>query len=282
MKSEAILLDGTKIAEKIRAKLKQALLKYPKNHRPGLAAVLVGDNPASKIYVGRKEKALQEVGFYSEVHHVDSRIKEIELLSLIQRLNESSKIDGILVQLPLPLHINPSKILYSVAPEKDVDGFHPHNLGHLVSGDPIFIPCTPKGILTLLKSSSIEISGKKTVVVGRSLIVGKPMALLLLQENATVTICHSKTKNLQEECLVADILIVAIGKAGFIKSSFVKSGAVVVDVGIHRQNNKLIGDVDFDKVRKKAAFITPVPGGVGPMTIAMLLQNTWESYLRRV
>lgn len=281
MRSVAIL-DGEKTAQKVRAELKQKISSHVKKGMPGLAAVLVGDNSASHVYVNRKEKALKETGFYSEIHRLSAHVSENELLNLIDKLNTSPVIDGILIQLPLPAHISQSKILYAVSPQKDVDGFHPNNLGRLVSGDPLFIPCTPKGILTLLRENHIEISGKKAVVVGRSLIVGKPMALLLLQENATVTLCHSKTKELEKECRRADILVVAAGKPQFIKSSFIKDGAVIVDVGIHRQKNKLVGDVDFDEAKQKASYITPVPGGVGPMTIAMLLQNTWESFLRRV
>jgi len=216
---------------------------------------------------------------YSEVHRLPRAASEKEILSLIQFLNESPKIHGILVQMPLPPHIQTQFILNAVSPHKDVDGFHPFNLGRLMMGDPLFIPCTPQGIMELLKEYHIDVAGKKAVVVGRSLIVGKPMAHLLLSQNATVTICHSKTKNLEEECQTADILIAAIGQPHFIKNSFVKKGAVVVDVGMNRLKDKIVGDVDFDTVQEKVSYITPVPGGIGPMTIAMLLKNTYKAFL---
>ena len=278
----ATLLDGKKTAQKVREALKAKVASLPKKKAPGLAAVLVGENPASQMYVGRKEKAAREAGFYSEVHRLDKQISEQNLLTLIHQLNNDSRIHGILVQLPLPQQISQETIFEAVDPQKDVDGFHPINLGRLMAGKPTFIPCTPRGILHLLKAYHIGISGKKAVVVGRSLIVGKPMAHLLLNENATVTLCHSKTKDLEKECRTADILIAAAGKPALIKKSFIKKGAVVIDVGIHRKDNKLMGDVDFKAVQNQASFITPVPGGVGPMTIAMLLQNTWESFSRRV
>ena len=276
------LLDGEKVAQEIRKDLGHKVSQRKKKGIPGLAAVLIGNDPASQIYVSRKEKAAKECGFYSEIHKLEPTLKESELISIIHKLNKSSKIHGILVQLPLPLHFSQEKIVNTISPEKDVDGFHPTNLGHLFMGNALFIPCTPKGIIHLLKSYKIEINGKRAVVVGRSITVGKPVAHLLLQENATVTICHSKTKNLEEICQEAEILIAAAGKPKLIKNSFVKEGAVVVDVGIHRLQNKLVGDVDFETVKSKASFISPVPGGVGPMTIAMLLQNTWESFNRCV
>lgn len=278
----ATLLDGNITAQKIKDTLKQKYAAHRHEGVPGLAAVLIGDNPASQVYVGHKEKAMKAVGFHSETHKLPATASEKEILALIEKLNAAPHIDGILVQLPLPESLSQAKILYTVSPKKDVDGFHPHNLGQLLAGKPSFIPCTPKGIVALLKDHGIKMSGKKAVVIGRSLIVGKPTALLLLQENATITLCHSKTRDLAAECRQADILVVAMGKPRFIKNSFVKEGAVVVDVGIHREQGKLIGDVDFDDVHHKASFITPVPGGVGPMTIAMLLENTWESFLRRV
>ena len=277
------LLDGKKLSQKICATLKSKVAKTIerlKDKKPGLAVILVGDNSASQIYVAKKEKTAREFGFYSEVHKLPAACEEKEILNLIKYLNESPKIHGILVQLPLPAHIQTHAILNAVSPLKDVDGFHPLNLGRLFIGDPLFIPCTPQGVMELLKEYKIELSGKHAVVIGRSLIVGKPLAHLLLGQNATVTICHSKTKNLEAVCQTADILISAIGKSHFIKNSFVKEGAVIVDVGINRLNNKIVGDVDFENVQKKASFITPVPGGVGPMTIALLLQNTFKSFER--
>jgi len=275
----AILLDGKKLSQKICATLKSKIEKL-KGKKPGLAVILIGGHLASQIYVAKKEKTAKEIGFYSEVHRLAATSEEKEILNLIQYLNESSKIHGILVQLPLPTHIRTQTILNAVSPLKDVDGFHPLNLGRLLIGDPLFIPCTPQGVMELLKEYRIDLSGKHAVIVGRSLIVGKPLAHLLLSQNATVTICHSKTQNLEEMCQSADILISAIGKPHFIKNSFVKEGAIVVDVGINRLNNKTVGDIDFDAVSKKASFITPVPGGVGPMTIALLLQNTFKSFER--
>lgn len=275
------LLDGKKVAEKVHQELKEKILSLKKSRPPGLAAVLVGDDEASHIYVGRKEKAAKVVGMYSEVHRLPKSVSEEELLKLIQFLNDSKKIDGILVQLPLPAHIPSDLILKSVSAEKDVDGFHPINLGKLLMGAPSFIPCTPKGIMKMFHEYRIDVSGKKAVVIGRSLIVGKPMSLLLLQANATVTICHSKTKDLENECKTADIIIAAAGKPKLVKKTFVKPGAVVVDVGIHRMDDHLVGDVDFDEVKEVAGYLTPVPGGVGPMTIAMLLENTWESFEQR-
>ena len=274
----ATLLDGKKLSQKIISQLKEDIQKL-KKLPPGLAVILVGDNPASKIYVSKKEKTAKELGMYSEVHRLPRAASEKEILSLIQFLNESPKIHGILVQMPLPPHIQTQFILNAVSPHKDVDGFHPFNLGRLMMGDPLFIPCTPQGIMELLKEYHIDVAGKKAVVVGRSLIVGKPMAHLLLSQNATVTICHSKTKNLEEECQTADILIAAIGQPHFIKNSLVKKGAVVVDVGMNRLKDKIVGDVDFDTVQEKVSYITPVPGGIGPMTIAMLLKNTYKAFL---
>lgn len=275
------LIDGKKAAQKVEETLKTKIAGQKNRRPPGLAAVLVGDDEASHIYVGRKEKAAKAIGLYSEVHRLPKSVTEQELLKLIHFLNDSKKIDGILIQLPLPPHIPSDLILQSVSVEKDVDGFHPHNLGRLFAGNPLFIPCTPKGIMKLFHEYKIDLSGKKAVVIGRSLIVGKPMAILLLQANATVTICHSKTKNLEDECRAADILVAAAGQARLIKKSFVKPGAVVIDVGIHRLDGELVGDVDFEEVKEVSGYLTPVPGGVGPMTIAMLLENTWESFGRR-
>ncbi|MCI0453429.1 MAG: bifunctional methylenetetrahydrofolate dehydrogenase/methenyltetrahydrofolate cyclohydrolase FolD, partial [Candidatus Dadabacteria bacterium] len=245
---------------------------------PGLAALLVGNNPASQIYVRNKRKACEEVGIYSEEYRLPEETSENDLLSLIEKLNQDKKIHGILVQLPLPKEINEAKILKTVSPSKDIDGFHPENVGLLVEGNPRFIPCTPYGVIKLLDYYGIEIQGKEAVVVGRSNIVGKPVSLLLLHRHATVTICHSRTKRLEDVTNRADILVAAIGRAKLIKENMVKAGAIVIDVGINRlPDGKLVGDVDFENVHEKVSFITPVPGGVGPMTIAMLLWNTLSS-----
>lgn len=271
-------IDGKAIAQEVRARVKTEVEKLGPRDRPGLAAVLVGENPASKIYVRNKRKACEEVGIYSEEHHLSEETTEAEVLSLVERLNQDPKIHGILVQLPLPKQINERKVLDTVIPEKDVDGFHYINVGKLVANEKGFVPCTPLGIIELLLASKVEIAGANAVVVGRSNIVGKPAALLLLHHHATVTICHSKTKNLPEVCRQADILIAAIGKPQFVKKEMVKEGAVVIDVGINRlPDGRIVGDVDFDPVQERAGAITPVPGGVGPMTIAMLLLNTLQS-----
>jgi 5,10-methylene-tetrahydrofolate dehydrogenase/Methenyl tetrahydrofolate cyclohydrolase len=273
----AEIIDGKKVSEHIRKEIAEEVEKLQNETgiTPGLAAVLVGENPASQVYVRNKRKACGEVGIYSEEYKLPEETTEDELLSLIRRLNEDEKIHGILVQLPLPKQINEAKILRTVSPLKDVDGFHPENVGLLVEGNPRFISCTPHGIIKLLDYYGIEIQGKEAVVVGRSNIVGKPVSLLLLHRHATVTICHSRTKPLEEVTRRADILVAAIGRAKFITENMVKEGAVVIDVGINRlPDGKLVGDVDFEGVREKASLITPVPGGVGPMTIAMLLWNT--------
>lgn len=271
-------IDGKAIAQEVRARVKTGVEKLGPSDRPGLAAVLVGENPASKIYVRNKRKACEEVGIYSEEHHLPEETTEAEVLSLVERLNQDPKIHGILVQLPLPKQINERKVLDTVIPEKDVDGFHYINVGKLVANEKGFVPCTPLGIIELLLASKVEIAGANAVIVGRSNIVGKPAALLLLHHHATVTICHSKTKNLPEVCRQADILIAAIGKPQFVKKEMVKEGAVVIDVGINRlPDGRIVGDVDFDPVQERAGAITPVPGGVGPMTIAMLLLNTLQS-----
>ena len=245
---------------------------------PGLAVILVGEDPASQVYVGRKAKACAEVGFLSREYKLSVDTSESKLLNIISELNADQAIHGILVQLPLPQHIHTDKIIAAIDPQKDVDGFHPYNVGGLVSGNPLFVPCTPSGIMELISRTRIELSGKEAVVVGRSNIVGKPMALLLLAQHATVTICHSRTKDLPAVTRRADVLIAAVGKAGMIKAGMVKEGAVVIDVGVNRlENGKLIGDVAFDEVAARASYITPVPGGVGPMTIAMLMKNTLEA-----
>ena len=235
---------------------------------------MVGDDPASAVYVRNKQKACEEVGILSVTHHLDAETTEAALIKLVQDLNNDQNITGILVQLPLPSHIDEKKVLLAIDPDKDVDGFHPMNVGRLCSGEDGYVSCTPAGVIALLKRYGIDAAGKECVIIGRSNIVGKPMIQLMLQENATVTVCHSKTKDLASVCARADILIAAIGKPKFVTADFVKDGAVVIDVGINRdENGKLCGDVDFETVKEKASFITPVPGGVGPMTIAMLLEN---------
>lgn len=273
------LIDGKNISTKFRKQLAKEIeqLKEEFGKVPGLAVVLVGDNPASQTYVSSKEKACRSVGIYSEAYKLPRDTNEEELIELIDILNKKDMIHGILVQLPLPNHIDEKKIIERISPQKDVDGFHPINIGNLIIGDEGFISCTPYGIIKLLEEEGIDIEGKEAVIVGRSNIVGKPMAILLLQKNATVTIAHSRTKNLIEVIKRADILVAAVGKPNFIKSDMVKEGAVVIDVGINRVEEKLVGDVDFEEVKEKASYITPVPGGVGPMTITMLLFNTVKS-----
>ena len=274
------IIDGKLVTSKIRQIIKEKTKKIKEEHSrvPGLAAVLVGEDPASQIYVRNKRKSCEDVGIYSEEHKLPESTSQDELLSLINKLNKDDNINGILIQLPLPKHMDESSILNSVAPEKDVDGFHPINAGHLFEGKPKFIPCTPHGIIKMLEYYNIDIEGKNAVVLGRSNIVGKPAAILLLQKNATVTICHSRTKNLNEVLMDADIIVAAIGRAHFVKKEMVKKDAVIIDVGINRlDTGKLAGDVDFEQVKDIASFITPVPGGVGPMTITMLLWNTLAS-----
>jgi methylenetetrahydrofolate dehydrogenase (NADP+)/methenyltetrahydrofolate cyclohydrolase len=272
----ANIMDGKAVARSIREGLKEEVegLKKKGIH-PGLAVVLVGENPASMVYVKNKGEACRSAGIYSEEHKLPAEMKEADLLRLINQLNKDSRIHGILVQLPLPAHINKDRILASVSPEKDVDGFHEINMGRLLIGQEGLVPCTPLGIMKLLEHYHIPVEGRFAVVVGRSNIVGKPMALMLLQRNATVTICHTRTKNMGEVCRMADILIAAAGRPGMITADMIREGAVVVDVGINRlDTGKLTGDVDFESASKRAGWITPVPGGVGPMTIAMLLYNT--------
>ncbi len=273
----AKILDGKKMSAEIRTAIKEkVVLLKEKGIVPGLAVILVGDNPASKVYVGQKEKGCLEAGFASFLHRMPETTSQEELLALIDKLNADKTVHGILVQLPLPRQIDPDTVLAAIRPEKDVDGFHPVNIGRLVAGLPASEPCTPKGILRLLKSTGIPLAGKEAVVIGRSNIVGKPVALMLLAESATVTICHSKTADLAEHARRADILVAAIGKPRFVTADMVKEGAVVIDVGINRLEEGLVGDVDYEPVAEKASWITPVPGGVGPMTIAMLLENTLE------
>ena len=282
---EAKVLSGKEIATQIRAELAADIAKIksenPSCVLPGLAVIQVGENPASSIYVKRKIKACEEVGVVSFEHRLETNVSQEALLELIDTLNADSRVHGILCQFPLPAHIDEFAVLCKIAPEKDADGFHPVNKGLLSCGMPCLCACTPMGCLEILKRSNIPIAGKAAVVIGRSDIVGKPVAALLLAENATVTITHSKTENLAEVCSKADILIAAIGREGFVTDSFVKPGATVIDVGINRTaEGKVRGDVDFELVSKIAGAITPVPGGVGPMTIAMLLKNTFTSYLR--
>jgi methylenetetrahydrofolate dehydrogenase (NADP+)/methenyltetrahydrofolate cyclohydrolase len=273
------IIDGKKISQEIKDELKEkvAVLKE-QGKEICLAVIQVGNDPASSVYVGNKKKACAYIGIESLSYELPEETTEEELLDLVKKLNNDDKVNGILVQLPLPKQIDENKVIQTIAPEKDVDGFNEKNVGALVVGSKGFISCTPYGIIQLLKRSGVEISGKHCVVIGRSNIVGKPMSLLLLRENGTVTICHSRTQNLKEITNQADILVVAIGKPKFIDESYVKEGAVVIDVGIHRdENNKLCGDVDFESVAPHTSAITPVPGGVGPMTIAMLMYNCVSS-----
>lgn len=272
----ATLIKGKEISSACREKIKAEVAQLTSQGlQPGLAVVLVGDDSGSHVYVNNKKKACTELGIYSEVYELPEQTTEQALLELIAKLSQRAEIHGILVQLPLPKHINEQTVLGAIPPMKDVDAFHPQNVGHIMIGDYRFLPCTPAGIIEMLDFAGIECEGKNCVIVGRSNIVGKPMAMLMLQKNATVTVCHSKTKNLAEITRNADILIVAIGKAKFISADMVKAGAVVVDVGMNRDsNNKLCGDVDFESVEPIASYITPVPGGVGPMTITMLMKNT--------
>ena len=271
----ATRIDGKAVAAKIRAQVAQDVeaLKA-RGICPGMAVVLVGDDPASKIYVNNKKKACAETGIYSEEHLLPAETTQEELLALIEKLNADEKIHGILVQSPLPKHLDEKHVVEHIDPRKDVDAFHAYNVGKIMIGDFTFLPCTPAGVIELIRSTGVPIEGKNCVVVGRSNIVGKPMAMLLLHNNGTVTICHSRTKNLAEICRGADILVAAVGKPKFITADMVKPGAVVIDVGMDRdENGKLCGDVDFDAVEPIASYVTPVPGGVGPMTIAMLMKN---------
>ena len=275
----AKIIDGKHISQEIKDELKQEVAVLKASGREcALAVIQVGNDPASSVYVGNKKKACEYIGIRSLSYELDENTSEDELLALIDKLNADPSVHGILCQLPLPKHMDEDKVIKRISPEKDVDGFHPQNVGALVIGQQGFVSCTPAGIIQLLKRSNIQMEGKHCVVIGRSNIVGKPMALLMLRENATVTICHSRTRNLKELCKEADILIVAIGKPQFITADYVKEGAVVIDVGIHRdENNKLCGDVKYDEVEPVASAITPVPGGVGPMTIAMLMHNCVEA-----
>lgn len=280
------IIDGKRISQEIKDELKEKVAALKEQGIEGtLAVIQVGNDPASSVYVNNKKKACEYIGIGSLAYELPEETTEEELLALIEKLNSDTKVNGILVQLPVPKHIDEEKIINTISPEKDVDGFHPENVGNLVTGGKGFVSCTPAGIIQLLKRSNVAIEGKNCVVIGRSNIVGKPMALLMLRENATVTIAHSKTQNLKEICKQADILIVAIGKPRFITADYVKEGAVVIDVGIHREPkevegkvvSKLCGDVNYEKVAEHTSAITPVPGGVGPMTIAMLMNNCVES-----
>lgn len=270
------LIDGKAVSASVRARVKQETEELKKQGvTPGLAVIIVGDDPASQVYVRNKEKACAEVGFYSEKYALPSSTTQQELNNLVQELNSRKEINGILCQLPLPGHLNDKEVIELIDPVKDVDAFHPVNVGRIMIGDYDLLPCTPAGIMELIRTTGIETKGKKAAVIGRSNIVGKPMAMLLLHADCTVEITHSKTQNLKEVTKTADILVAAIGKAKFVTADMVKDGAVVIDVGMNRdENGKLCGDVDFDSVAPKCSFITPVPGGVGPMTISMLMQNT--------
>ena len=278
----ANIINGKEISDKLREKLKKevAKLKNEQNLQPSLAVIIVGDDPASKIYVRNKKRACEEIGIKSYEFALSANTSENELLNLIDTLNKRYDVNGILVQMPLPAHINEKTIIEHINPMKDVDAFHEVNVGKIMTGNFKFLPCTPAGIIYLLDETGIKISGKHCVIIGRSNIVGKPLAMLMLHRDATVTICHSKTQNLTEICKTADILMAAVGKANFVTRNMVKPGAVVIDVGINRcENGKLCGDVDFENVKNVASYITPVPGGVGPMTISMLMKNTLTAAL---
>lgn len=276
------LIDGKVISAAVKERVKNEVAQLnEKGITVGLAVIIVGEDPASKIYVANKKKACEALGIVSEEYALPESTTEKELLGLIDTLNAKKSINGILCQLPLPRHLDEKRIINAISPEKDVDAFHPVNVGRIMIGDYDFVPCTPAGIMEMLAYENIETEGKRCVVIGRSNIVGKPMAMLLLHKNGTVTICHSKTRNLKEICLGADILVAAVGKAKFATADMVKEGAVVIDVGMNRADGKLCGDVDFEAVKDKASAITPVPGGVGPMTIAMLMQNTLTAAKRQ-
>ena len=276
----AKIINGKEISATIRSEIKEATEKLVAESgvRPGLAVIIVGEDPASQVYVRNKKRACDEVGFYSESYELPENTTQEELNALVDRLNKDDKIHGILCQLPLPKHLDENEVIMRIDPKKDVDAFHPENVGKIMIGDYSFLPCTPAGVMALLERSGIDVCGKECVVVGRSNIVGKPQAMLLLHKSGTVTVCHSKTRDLAEVCRRADVLVAAIGKADFFTGDMVKDGAVVIDVGMNRRaDGKLTGDVDFASVEPKASYITPVPGGVGPMTITMLMQNTLTS-----
>lgn len=277
----AKIIDGKAIAAEIRAGLAKEVEKLTaQGNTPGLDVVLVGDNPASKVYVRMKKRACEEIGVNSTIHRLPEETSQEELLKLINDLNANDKVHGILVQLPLPSHLDEEEVINTISPRKDVDGFHPINVGKLNIGEETFVPCTPAGILELVKRTEVPIEGQHVVVIGRSNIVGKPVASLFLRENATVTICHSRTKDVAAEARRADILIAAVGRPKMVKKDWVKPGAVVIDVGINRVDGEIVGDVDYEEVKEVAGAITPVPGGVGPMTIAMLMKATVEAAKR--
>ena len=281
----AKIIDGKAISAAIRQEIAEevAKMKAEKGRVPGLAVIIVGQDPASQVYVRNKAKDCEETGIYSEVHALPENTTEEELLALVHKLNNDDNIHGIIVQLPLPKHLNSDLIINNIDVSKDVDAFHPYNVGKIMIGDYELLPCTPAGVMALLERSNIDVAGKNCVVVGRSNIVGKPQAMMLLHKNGTVTVCHSKTKDLAEKCREADILVVAIGRAKFITGDMIKEGAVVIDVGMCRdENGKLCGDVDYESAEKKASYITPVPGGVGPMTRVMLLENTMTAARKKI
>ncbi|WP_165209828.1 bifunctional methylenetetrahydrofolate dehydrogenase/methenyltetrahydrofolate cyclohydrolase [Streptococcus tangpeifui] len=281
----AKIIDGKALAKKMQSQLTEKVAQLKSKHGivPGLVVILVGDDPASQVYVRNKERSALAAGFTSKTIRLSDSISQEELLAIIEKYNQDSNYHGILVQLPLPNHINDKKVILAIDPKKDVDGFHPMNTGHLWSGRPLMVPCTPAGIMEMLQEYQVDLEGKNAVIIGRSNIVGKPMAQLLLDKNATVTLTHSRTRHLAEVCKRADVLIVAIGQENFVTKDYVKEGAVVVDVGMNRDDNgKLVGDVKFDEVADLASLITPVPGGVGPMTITMLLEQTYQAALRSV
>lgn len=274
----AIRMDGKMVSAKVRGSILEEVNKLKEQGvRPGLAVIIVGEDPASQVYVRNKERACEECGFYSEKYALPEETTQEQLLELIAELNNNPRIDGILCQLPVPKHIDDQAIIDAISPEKDVDAFHPVNVGKIMVGNFDFLPCTPAGVMQLLEEYGIDPQGKNCVVIGRSNIVGKPMSMLLLHKHGTVTICHSRTKNLKEVCAQADILVAAVGKADFVTADMVKGGATVIDVGMNRKNGKLCGDVCFDEVNEKAAYLTPGPGGVGPMTITMLMKNTLKA-----
>ena len=274
------IIDGKKVSAEVKERVRQQTLQLKNDYNitPGLAVVIVGDDPASRVYVNNKKKACEVVGFKSEEYALPAKTTQEELLDLVKTLNTKEDINGILVQLPLPKHLDDKAVIEAIDPKKDVDAFHAVNVGKIMPGEYDFLPCTPAGVMEMLHSYDIPVEGKECVVIGRSNIVGKPMGMLLLHENGTVTICHSRTKNLAEVCRRADILVAAVGIPKFVKADMVKDGAVVIDVGMDRdENGKLCGDVDFENVKDKCSFITPVPGGVGPMTISTLMKNTLKA-----
>lgn len=274
----AQIISGKEVSQSVREKVAKAAAELTaKGKKPGLAVIIVGEDPASKVYVANKKKACAEVGFYSEEYALPENTEMKDLLELIDVLNDREDIDGILCQLPLPKHLDEKAVIDRIRPDKDVDAFSPVNVGKIMIGDYDFLPCTPAGVMEMLEYSGISVEGKDCVVIGRSNIVGKPMAMLLLHKNGTVTVCHSRTKNLADICSKADILVAAVGRANFVTADMVKEGAVVIDVGMNRVDGKLCGDVDFAAVEPKASYITPVPGGVGPMTISMLMKNTLKA-----